>query len=112
MLDWVVEKLESIGGPAGWIVSIIQIPLWIISGLVSVRRGRVIAKKEQELSELREELARIKDYTERCKQVAAHAVAVLRFHQDTHRAYEEFLEDYREEGILPDWLIKKETREG
>lgn len=112
MFDWVMEKLESIGAPAGWVVSVIQIPLWIISALLCVRRGRAVAKKEQELTELRDELARIRDYSEKCKHVATHAVSVLRFHQDTRRAYAEFLEDYREEGILPDWLLKRETREG
>ncbi len=67
-------------------------------------KNRLIKEKESEIEALNDELADLQDFNEKCKQVAAHAVSVIR--ERAPKIHREFVEEYSEEGILPEWVLQ------
>ena len=84
-----------------WIVNLIQLLIWSF-GVVR-KKNRTIESKESKIETLRNEMADLKDSLEKCKQVATHAVSVLR--ERAPKIHMEFVEEYSEEAILPEWVL-------
>jgi len=63
---------------------------------------------EKDIEELKGELTELKDFTEKCRQVATHAVSVIR--ERAPKIHQDFVEEYSEEEILPKWVLLPKKR--
>lgn len=62
MLEWILQKLELLGAPAGWITSLIQLFIWVIGGTKILRRCRKLLKeKNEKLKDIQEEISKAND---------------------------------------------------
>lgn len=100
MKDW-LDQFAFAGNFLGWAVNLIQLLIWTL-GIVR-KKNQLIEIRETEIRMLKEELADLKDFAEKCKQVATHAVSIIR--ERAPKVHKEFVEEYSEEEILPQWVL-------
>lgn len=95
------DQFAPIGNFLGWIVNLIQLLIWTF-GIVR-KKNRLIKLREAEINVLKEEITDLKDFAEKCKQIATHAVSVIR--ERAPKIHQEFVEEFSEEGVLPQWVL-------
>jgi len=101
-LQWLMQQLEAMGTPAGWIAAIIQLAGYVVGGPIVLRRfRRRVADLEREIADRDNDLAKAKDSAYARWMMLREAVRLMKARAP--KLYRDFLEPYGGEDAIANW---------